>query len=91
MPNYLRSVIASFTNDEYADILGITMDIATLLLLVTNHREPDVSVFSRVYRRIRETGRVHKNKLDVGSPRVYAVDNGEVVLHHFGGDHYHPT
>lgn len=46
----------------------------------------DVSVFSLVCLRIRETGRVQRRTRDVGKPRVGAVNGEKVNLRHFNGD-----
>lgn len=80
--------MASFTNEEYADIFfcyGYCNGDAAAArreyqTRYPDRRLPDASVFSGIYRRIRETGRAQRRQSDAGRPRVYAPDGEEEIL-----------
>lgn len=75
--------MATFTNEEYADILmcyeycdGVSARArAEYKRRHPNRRAPDVSVFDGVYRRLRETGSVSIRRTDLGRPRVNDDDD----------------
>lgn len=89
-----RRQTQQYSNEEYADIMFCygycAGDSAAArreyLRRFPDRREPDVSVFNGVYRRIRETGSVQRRNSDVGRPRVYAVGNEEEILRRFAED-----
>lgn len=77
--------MATFTNEEYADILicyGYCNCVSLqarqeYIARFPGRRIPDISVFDGVYRRIRETGSVSRRRTDLGRPRVNDDDEEE--------------
>lgn len=77
--------MATFTNEEYADILicyGYCNCVSLqarqeYIARFPDRRIPDISVFDGVYRRIRETGFVSRRRTDLGRPRINDDDEEE--------------
>ncbi|KAH9641279.1 hypothetical protein HF086_017411 [Spodoptera exigua] len=81
--------MASYTPEEYADMLicygycGCVSAQARneYIARFPGRRVPDVAVFDRVYRRLRETGSVLRRNTDMGRPRINDDDeqDNEIV------------
>lgn len=75
--------MAAYTSEEYADMLicyGYCNCVSAqarneYISRYPNRRAPDVAVFNRVYRRLRETGSVLKRNTDMGRPQIIDVDD----------------
>lgn len=83
-----------YSNEEYADIVmcyGFCQGVSTAAqaqyaLRYPGRRLPDSRVFDATYRRLRETGTVHRRTSDLGRPRVYNVYDEDEIRRHFIDD-----
>lgn len=86
--------MATFTNEEYADILmcygfceGVSLRARNeYMLRYPTRRVPDIGVFDRAYRRLRETGSVLVRRTDMGRPRIYDDDEDNEIRRLFQAD-----
>lgn len=86
--------MTSYTPEEYADMLicyGYCDCVSAqarneYITRYPGRRVPDVAVFDRVYRRIRETGSVLRRNTDMGRPRIDDEEQDNEIVQRFRAD-----